>query len=442
MKEITVKCEKLNDQGYGLIQDNKRIYQVPNLLPQETATVSLFNNGFGRVKEWKTYSDQRAKPKCSRYHECGGCQLQHFSYENQLIIKTNAVISAFNKQKIEDVTILPIIGAKSPYHYRNKNQMVISEKNRKIMSGFYQENTHFIVNIDECAIQNDTANQIIKSARQLLMKHKIKAYDEKSGEGLIRHILVRVSDTTHEVLVVLVTKEEVFPGRNNFTKELRLMHPEITTIVQNINPRATSIVLGDFERVLFGPGFIKDQLLEKTFMISSKTFYQVNSKQTAILYKKALEIAKPRKDEIMIDAFSGVGTIGILFAEHVKQVYGVESNKDSVKNAIMNSRLNQVHNIRFVNSDASEYLDKLVDDKVSVDIFLVDPPRAGLGKPFMDKIISLKPKKFVYISCNPETFAEDVAYLRESGYNLQNVQPIDMFPQTNHVESVSLLSLK
>jgi 23S rRNA (uracil1939-C5)-methyltransferase len=244
------------------------------------------------------------------------------------------------------------------------------------------------------------------------------------------------------VLVVLVTKEEMFPGRNNFVKALREKHPEITSIVQNINSRATSVVLGDFERILYGSGSIKDLLLGKTFIISSKTFYQINSKQTELLYKKALELAKPKSDDVMLDAYSGVGTIGIIFSDYVKKVIAVELSKDSVKNSILNSKLNNANNIRFYQSDALQFLDKINDDHTKIDILLVDPPRSGLDKEFIDKVSKILPKKFVYLSCNPDTLARDLKMLVGYGYIINQVQPIDMFPRTSHVESVSLLSLK
>lgn len=440
MKEQIVKCTELNEQGYGVCFLQNRRYLVPNFLPGEEAKVSFFNNGFGKITEFIKQSSDRIKAKCARFHECGGCQLQHIPYEKQMNLKTSYVISSFQKVGMKDAIVLPVLGSKNEFNYRNKNQMVLSEKNKKVMSGFYEEFTHNLVNVDECVIQNKIANNIIRSAKQIMTKQHIVPFDEKSNQGLVKHILVRVSETTNQVLVCLVTKEEMFPGRNNFVKELRAAHPEITTIVQNINPRHTSILLGDLERVLYGPGYIKDELLDKTFMISSKTFYQVNSRQTATLYKKALEVAKPKKDEIMIDAYSGVGTIGILFAEHVKQVFAVESNKESVKNAIMNSKLNQVSNVRFVHADALDYMQSWVDEGNSPDILLVDPPRSGLTKPFMEKVLLMKPKKFVYISCNPETLASDVVELVKNGYTMHAVQPVDMFPQTNHVESVSLLS--
>jgi len=437
-----IECLSMDNYGYGEFKQGHKIYKIPNFLPGETAKVELFNNGTGKVREYISLSNERIKPKCPRYFECGGCQLQHFTYEKQLELKTKSVEDAFGKYGVSIKTFLPIIAAKSPFHYRNKNQMVISLKGKKVMSGFYEEFTHNIVNVDECVIQDDRANQIIKTMRYLFQLQHIEPYDEDKKTGLIRHVLVRTSDSTKEILVVLVTKEEMFPGRNNFVKALREAHPEISTIVQNINPRATSVILGDFERVLFGSGNIKDIILGKTFLISSKTFYQINSRQTETLYRMALELAKPKKEDTMLDLYCGVGTIGIIFSDHVKKVIGVEINKDSVKNAILNSRVNHADNARFFHSDALDYMQKMIDDKSKVDILLVDPPREGLDSEFIKLVQIMKPRKFVYISCNPETLARDVQNLIREHYSLVQVRPIDMFPQTNHVESVSLLELK
>ncbi|MFA6692832.1 MAG: 23S rRNA (uracil(1939)-C(5))-methyltransferase RlmD [Acholeplasmataceae bacterium] len=442
MKELKTKCESLDLLGYGVIFDGPASYRIPNFLPEEVAKVEVFNNGYGRVVEFIKQSPTRNKAKCSRYKECGGCQLQHITYEEELALKQKHIATALNSYGLKDVLVLPILGAKEEFFYRNKNQMVISLKNKKVMSGFYEENTHNIINIDECVIQNKKANEIIKTMKHLLQVQKIEPYDEDKKTGLIRHILIRVSESTNEILVVLVTKEEMFPGRNNFVKALREKHPEITSIVQNINSRATSVVLGDFERILYGSGSIKDLLLGKTFIISSKTFYQINSKQTELLYKKALELAKPKSDDVMLDAYSGVGTIGIIFSDYVKKVIAVELSKDSVKNSILNSKLNNANNIRFYQSDALQFLDKINDDHTKIDILLVDPPRSGLDKEFIDKVSKILPKKFVYLSCNPDTLARDLKMLVGYGYIINQVQPIDMFPRTSHVESVSLLSLK
>ncbi len=436
------EATSLSDKGYGVVIKDKQKFYVPNLLPGEKAEIRFFKSGYGKVERLIESSMKRIKPKCPRFSDCGGCMLQHIPYEKQLEMKTNLVRSKMHQSGFDESLCLPIIGMKEPFFYRNKVQMIISEKDRKIMSGLFEENTHKIVNIDKCVIQDDKANKIIKTCRDLMQLQKIKPYDEDKKTGLVRYIFVRTSNEAKQILVVIVTSEETFPGRNNFVKALREIHPEITSIVQNVNSRSTSVVLGDFERVLFGQGRIEDVLLGKKYTISPKTFYQVNHRQTEIMYKKALEFAKPKQEDIVLELYSGIGTIGILFAEYVKKVIGVELNKESVKNAIMNARINQAKNIKFYHEDAAEFLHDYVMQEYKADIVIVDPPREGLDRNVVDLIIKLKPEKICYLSCNPDSLMNDLAFFVKANYQIKRVQPVDMFPQTYHVESVSLLSLK
>ncbi len=440
-KEL-VEAKTINDQGYAVINVNKRPYQIANLLPGETAEVAFFDNGYGKVEKLITKSDARQKPKCPWFAVCGGCQLQHIAYETQLEMKERRLKALLAASGVDEKTVLPIIGMKDPYNYRNKSQMIISEKGKKIMAGLYEENTHNIVNVDYCPIQNDKANEIIKTARKLIQDQNIKPYDEKRNTGLIRYLFVRIAEATGQVLVAIVTAEEKFPGRNNFVKALRIFHPEITTIIQNVNSRQTSIVLGEFERVLYGIGHIEDELLGKKFLISARTFYQINHHQTQILYRKILELAKPKGTDTVLDIYSGIGTIGMCFAEHAKQVIAVEASKASVHNGILNAKQNKIRNIRFQMADALDYLHNYAEKANTADIVIVDPPREGLTKQVVNAIVAIKPSKLVYVSCNPETLAADIREFMLGGYTVKKALPIDMFPQTIHVETISLLSLK
>ena len=436
------RCESMDLTGYGIIKYNGKDYHIANLLPGELAKVEVFDHGYGKVIKILESSKDRVKAPCPIYSECGGCHLQHLEYTSQLNLKTNYVKSSFETQGLSPSTLLPCIGMKDPYHYRNKVQMVFSEKGKRMLSGFYEENTHRVINVDNCHIQDEVANKIISTCKELFIKHKIKPYMEDRGIGLIRHVLVKRSKATEEVLVVLVTIEEMFPGRNNFVTDLRKLHPEITTIVQNINGRKTSVVLGDFERIIFGKGVITDVLMNKKFVISSKSFYQINARQTEILYKKAIELAKPSDTDVVLDAYSGIGTIGILMSEYVKKVISVEINPVSVKNAIQNARINNIKNVRFYHEDATQFIKNLVSDQMTIDIVLVDPPRMGLEPSFIDAMLELKPKKMVYISCDPTTLARDIKLLTANDYEIKRIQPVDMFAQTFHVETVVLLSIK
>ncbi|PKL00988.1 MAG: 23S rRNA (uracil(1939)-C(5))-methyltransferase RlmD [Tenericutes bacterium HGW-Tenericutes-1] len=436
------RCESMDLTGYGIIKHNGKDFHIANLLPGELAKVDVFDHGYGKVIKILESSKDRVKAPCPIYSECGGCHLQHLEYSSQISLKTNYVKSSFESQGLSTSTLLPCIGMKDPYHYRNKVQMVFSEKGKRILSGFYEENTHRVINVDNCHIQDEVANKIISTCKELFLKHKIKPYMEDRGTGLVRHVLVKRSKATEEVLVVIVTIEEMFPGRNNFVTDLRKLHPEITTIVQNINGRKTSVVLGDFERIIFGKGVITDVLMNKKFVISSKSFYQVNARQTEILYKKAIELAKPTETDVVLDAYSGIGTIGILMSEYVKKVISVEINPISVKNAIQNARINNIKNVRFYHEDAAQFIKNLVSDNIAIDIVLVDPPRAGLEPSFIDAMLELRPKKMVYISCDPTTLARDIKLLTAVQYEIKRIQPVDMFAQTFHVESITLLSLR
>lgn len=436
---VKLTCHEVDEKGYGVVYYKDQAYKVSNLLEGEEAEIELFNQT-GKVISLLKKSEYRVKPVCGVYHICGGCQLQHIRYEHQLELKHDYVKKCFNEVGL-NIEVLKPIGMNDPYHYRNKLQIVFSEKKKKIVSGFYEENTHKVVNVEACDIQDQVGNEIIKSFKLLMAKHKIKPYIEKTDEGLIKHVLVKRSEKTKEVLVVIVTRDLVFPGRNNIIKDLRQKHPEITTIVQNINPRRTSVVLGNEEKVIYGKGYIEDILLNRRFQISSKTFYQVNAKQTEVLYQTAIDLLNLKKTDVVLDAYAGVGTIGISLASKVKEVLSVEINPDSVKNAKKNAQINQISNIDFVCEDASKYIEFMQNEKIKLDAIVVDPPRAGLDKPFVDALNQIRVKKLVYISCDPTTLARDLKQLSYR-YDIKSVQPVDMFSQTYHIESVVLLHAK
>ena len=376
-------------------------------------------------------------PACPVSKKCGACSYQGLSYKKQLAKKENLVKNLLSKY----CKVKPITGMDNPYHYRNKVHAVFGrQKNGTIVSGVYKEGTHIIVPIDECQIEDAKADEIIRNIRGLLKSFKIKTYDEDTGYGLLRHVLVRRGFTTGEIMVVLVLASPILPSKNNFVKAILKLNPEISTIVLNINDKKTSMVLGDSERVLYGKGYIYDYLCGKKFKISSKSFYQVNPVTTEFLYNKAIELAQLNKDECVIDAYCGIGTIGIIASDHAKKVIGVESNKDAVRDAITNAKLNKVKNIQFYNQDAGIFMKQLAAQKESIDVVLMDPPRAGSDKNFLDAVITLMPKKVVYISCNPETLARDLEYLTKNGYKAKEAWPYDMFPFTGHVETVVLMS--
>ena len=375
--------------------------------------------------------------KCPLYKKCGGCQLQNLSYAEQLGFKqrkTERLLGGFGR-------VEPIIGMDEPYHYRNKVQAAFATaRNGKIISGVYQSGTHSIVCVDSCLTEDRKADEIIVSVRNMLRSFKIQPYDERSGSGTLRHVLVKRGFKTNQIMVVLVTAGPIFPAKNNFVKALRKEHPDITTIVHNINPYQTSLVLGERENVLYGTGKIEDELCGLTFRISPRSFYQINPVQTEVLYNTAMEYADMSGREKVIDAYCGIGTIGLVASKRAGEVIGVELNRDAVHDAISNAKRNGIKNVRFFCDDAGEFMLGMAQDGERADIVFMDPPRAGSDECFLSSLVTLAPKKIVYISCNPETQQRDLRLLTKRGYKVEKIQPVDMFPHTNHVETVVLLS--
>lgn len=386
----------------------------------------------------KTEEKRREIPgKCSLAKKCGGCDFQGIPYEKQLQKKQKEVQTLLKPY----CPVEPIIGMENPFHYRNKVHAVFDRmRNGRVISGVYQEGTHRVINVDECQIEDQKADAIIRDIRGLLRSFKIKTYDEDTGYGLLRHVLIRRGFVSGEIMVVLVLGSPILPSKNNFVKALRKLHPEITTIVLNVNDKKTSMVLGEKETVLYGKGYIEDTLCGLTFRISPKSFYQVNPVQTEILYGKAMEYAGLTGKERVIDAYCGIGTIGMIAAKQAKEVIGVELNKDAVRDAIRNAKRNGMKNITFYQKDAGEFMVQMAAQGEHADVVLMDPPRAGSDEAFLSSVVKLSPERIVYVSCNPVTLARDLKYLTKHGYQAQVCQPVDMFPWTGHVESVVLLS--
>lgn len=379
---------------------------------------------------------------CPVSKKCGGCQYIDVAYDEQLKQKSKRIGKLLeNFGKVE-----PIIGMKNPLHYRNKVHHVFSrDRQGNIITGCYEPNSHRVVDVKNCFIEDEECQRIIKTIAKLCKSFKIKTYDEDSDFGLLRHVLVRRGFKSGEIMVVLVLKNQVLPGKNNFVKALLKEHPAITTIVLNVNDRRTSMVLGTFSKPIYGPGFIKDELCGVNFRISPDSFYQVNPVQTEVLYSKAIELAGLTGKETIIDAYCGIGTIGLCAAKNCKNVIGVELNKNAVKDAINNARGNHIENARFFAADAGDFMDSISvggNDFGKIDIVFMDPPRTGSTEKFMDSVVRLNPSKVVYVSCGPDTLARDLKYFSAKGYKVKKIQPVDMFPFTEHTEVVCLLSKK
>jgi len=335
-----------------------------------------------------------------------------------------------------------IVSMSNPYHYRNKVSAVFGFENKKIIAGTYEKNSHRVVDTKNCLIEDEKASSIIQTIKKMCVSFKIKAYDEDSGYGFLRHVLIRVGKKSGQIMVVLVTSNVIFPNKNAFIKVLRGEHPEITTIVQNVNNKNTSMVLGDREIVMYGKGYITDELCGLTFKISPKSFYQVNREQTEKLYSQAIEYAGLQGDEVLLDAYSGIGTIGLIASKSVKEVISVELNKDAHKDAITNAKINNIKNVKFYNADATAFINDLAAAGEKIDVVILDPPRTGSTEEFIAAVGRLKPKKVVYVSCNPETLARDLESFKRQRYGFEKGMVFDCFCHTGHVEGVVLMSRK
>lgn len=375
--------------------------------------------------------------KCLQSGKCGGCQLQNMTYDRQLAFKQAQTVKLFAKY----CRVADIEGMDKPYHYRNKVSAAFgTTRSGMIISGIYQSSTHTIVKIDSCMLEDEKADEIIVTIRRLLREFKLTAYNEHTEKGFLRHVLIRRGFHTGEIMVVLVTATQMFPGKNHFTEKLLELHPEITTIVQNVNDKFTSMVLGENQKILYGKGYIEDILCGKRFRISPSSFYQINPIQTEKLYNKAIELAALSGKETVIDAYCGIGTIGIAASGKAKSVIGAEINKAAIRDAKINAKMNGIKNINFAAADAGEFMSALAENGESADVVFTDPPRAGCSMKFLKSLVALSPKKIVYISCNIETQARDVHFLTKNGYKVENCHPFDMFPHTKHIENIVLMT--
>ena len=442
-KVIRGKAIDLSSEGKGVVKYHNDIVFVDGLFPNEEADIEILYRRagvyFGKVRKLYNLSKDRIQPRCKICTSCGGCQYQQLDYKAQLVYKTKRVKEALTRIAHIKQEVLPCIGMDNPYNYRNKIQVPFNKDKKGVVKfGFYKENSHIIMPIKECAIEDQRAAPILWDIKLLLEEMNIPCYNEDSGKGILRYVLIRTSHHYKELMVVLVTTQLNFPGQRNFVNELVSRHPEITTVVENVNSRHTNVILGNQEKVLYGPGHIKDDILGLTFEISAASFFQVNPVQVEKLYTCALNLIDFNKKEVVLDAYSGVGTIGLIAAKNAKKVISVEINKSAHKNAIENAKRNNVNNIEFFCADAGEFINKYDED---IDVLIMDPPRSGSDETFLSTVINKKIKKIVYISCNPETLARDIEFL--SGYYKVNyVQPVDMFPMTAHVETICALSFK
>ena len=442
-KRVTrTTCIGLDDFGKGIVRIDNVTAFVSNLLPGEEADVAtVFKYGkldHAKVEERYTSSPDRVRPICPYYPKCGGCQIMHLSYEKQLEYKTNKVKELLHKFAKLDIDVLPCVGLEDPKRFRNKVQKPIRYNGRhEAVAGFYEAESHHLVPIKDCLMESPLSSKITKALLALINKYHYPCYDEDRQTGLIRHILIKTTTDQKQALVTLIVTDENLKGRMNFAKDLIHQCPEVVGVVLNINSRKTNVILGERDVKVYGHTRICDQIFQNKFLISTQSFYQTNSRQIETLYGLAIEFAQLKKDDVLLDAYCGTGTIGLSCADKVKEVVGVEIVSDAVHDAITNAKINGITNAHFYKDDATNYM--LKQDK-KFDVIIMDPPRKGSTPEFLNAVKKIAPRKLVYVSCDPVTLARDLALLKDS-FTIEKVQPVDMFPNSLHVETVVCLQI-
>ena len=429
---------------FGTYYENFPIF-VMGALPNEEGYIEItrLTKSFGYGKALKmfpdTFTKDRTTPVCKAYPECGGCNIMHMTYSAQLKFKEQTVKDTLERiGTLKDVEIKPIIGTTHPLRYRNKVQVPFGMSFKKTTAGFYKRDTHQIIPLESCYIQSDISTSLTLFVRNLCNEYKIKGYDEKYHTGDIRHILIKTNNIG-EIMLVLVMLHQDLPDLKPMIEKIVKRYPTVKSVIMNINKARGNTTLGDKNILLYGDPYLTDTLCGKTFRIGATSFYQVNHEQTEILYKKALEIANFTKEDVLIDAYCGIGTIGIIAADKVKQVYGVEIVPEAIKNANENLKLNGVTNATYLCNKAEDQIVEWMSSGLPATAIVVDPPRKGCDETFLETIDKMNINKVLYISCNPSTLARDLKYLVEHGYHVFDVQPIDMFPQSSHIETIVYL---
>lgn len=443
----TIEIASLGHSGEGVGRYQGFTVFVAGALPGERVQVKITlvkkNYAIGQLQEIIVPSPNRVEPPCAIYAACGGCQLQHLDYSAQLAVKRQMVVDAIERiGKLANVTVHPAIGAEEPWYYRNKMQFPIGRSKNELVIGCYAQGTHQIINTGDCLIQHAANNRITEEVRQVAIELGLSTYDEATGKGVLRHVLGRVGSATGEVMVVLVTATDELPRKETIIERLTKRIPGLVSIVHNVNSQKTNIVLGKRTRTIWGKDTIADRLGEFVFDISALSFFQVNNAQTEKLYSKAVEYAGLTGSETVIDAYCGTGTIALFLAKQAAKVYGIEIVLPAIENAKRNAERNKVGNVEFIAGDAIEVMPKLYAQGIRPDVIVVDPPRAGCENLVLETFARMQPKRIVYVSCNPASLARDLAVLAEYGYQTKEIQPVDMFPQTYHVECVALIERK
>lgn len=446
-QELEVTVVDLSYLGMGVAKVDGYPIFVENALPQEKILVRIVKVGkkfgFGKMLSIIQKSPYRQEVENEDLLRTGIAPLSHLKYEQQLVFKQEQVRNVLKKTaKMPEIQVEKTIGMQQPFGYRNKAQIPIRKIDGILQTGFYRKNSHELIPIDHFFIQDPAIDAAIIVIREILQQFEVKAYNEKNNSGFLRHIVIRRGYHTHEMMVVLVTRKEHFFQGEKIAQAIQEKLPEVVSIIQNINPKQTNVILGEQEKVLLGRSYVYDQLSGKTYRISAKSFYQVNTPQAEVLYQKAFELADLKKSDVVIDAYSGIGTIGLSLANQVKHVYGMESIEQAVIDAQENAKLNNIENADYVTGRAENVMPKWQKEGIQPEVIFVDPPRKGLDQSFIETACQMKPEKFIYISCNPATMARDLKVFAEQEYFTDSIQPVDLFPQTHHVETVMMLKQK
>ena len=444
---IAVLFEDLTHDGAGVAKVDGYPLFVPNGLPGEKAKIKVIKTGkgygIGRLIELYEKSPYRIDIASSERHKYGGCQLEHISYEGQLKYKENQVRQVLARiGKLEDVVVHPILGMENPWHYRNKAQVPVGEKDGKLIAGFFKPRSHEIVDTNESLIQLPEINEAVQAVKEICNELGISAYHEESHKGVLRHIMARYGQQTGELMVVIITRTADFPQKNKLVEKITARLPKVKSIVHNVNSKRTNVIMGEKTSVLWGNEVIYDFIGDVKFAISALSFYQVNPVQTKVLYDKALEYAGLSGEESVVDAYCGIGTISLFLAQKAQKVFGVEVVPEAIEDAKRNAELNGITNAEFAVGEAEIVIPKWYKEGNAADVLVVDPPRKGCDDALLQTIIEMKPKKVVYVSCNPATLARDLRILEDGGYKTVEVQPVDMFPMTTHVEAVARMVYK
>ncbi|NUU61124.1 23S rRNA (uracil(1939)-C(5))-methyltransferase RlmD [Paenibacillus agri] len=483
--EVMLDIIGMTHEGEGVGRVEGFTLFVQGALPGEKIRAKVLKTkkqyGYAKLLKIEQASGDRIAPPCEIYDMCGGCQLQHMDYAAQLAWKRQLVVDNLERIGKLQVTggrsasgssvdngagvvpnvsngndsadgttalptsgiiVRPTLGMDEPWRYRNKAQVPIGDSEGGLVGGFYARGSHRIIDMETCLIQHDENDNVVRRVKEIGRRLGITAYDEETGKGLLRHVVVRVAFVTGEMMVVLVTNGDRIPRKEEWIAEIRRELPAVTSICQNVNTRQTNVIFGDVTRTLWGSDVIYDYIGDVKFAISARSFYQVNPAQTEVLYGKTVEYAGLTGNETVIDAYCGIGTISLFLAQHAKQVYGVEIVPEAIEDARANARLNDMDNVVFEVGASEDVIPNWKEQGITPDVIVVDPPRKGCDARLLETILAMKPEKVVYVSCNPSTLARDLRVLEDGGYRTVEVQPVDMFPHTVHVESVALLVRK